>query len=136
MFEILEHTADIGFSARGDTLEELFQEAAAALVSVILDLDRIEPRVQYPLAASGDDRESLLVNFLSEVLYSVDGERIALRQFRIETLDETRIAARAFGEPIDPARHHSKLIVKGVTYHQLRIWRDAEGWAAEVFLDI
>ena len=136
MFEILEHTADIGFRARGATVEELFQEAAAALVSVILDAEQIEPRIGYPLAASGDDRESLLVNFLSEVLYLVDGERIAPRRFLIETLEDTCVAGLASGEPIDPARHRSKVIVKGVTYHQLRIWRDRDGWAAEVFLDI
>jgi len=136
MFEILEHTADIGFRVRAETLEELFQESARALVSVVLDPEDIEPRETRPVAASGEDRDSLLVNWLNEVLYYLDGARIALRDFHVESLAETRIAARASGEPIDPSRHRMKLIVKGVTYHQLRIWRDRGMWSAEVFLDI
>ena len=136
IFEILEHPADIGFRAFGGTLPELFENAAAALLSIRADPDEVEARQEVPIAADGADHESLLVNFLSEVLYLVDGKQIAFRRVRVDTLSETEIAATGLGEQHDPARHHVKLIVKAVTYHQLRIERTAHGWSATVYLDI
>ena len=136
MFEILEHTADIGFRARGCTPGELFESAAEALVGIAVELDDITERETYPLAAQGEDYESLLVNWLSEVLYWLDGNRVAMRRFQIREFSALRIIGEGFGEPCDPARHRAKLIVKGVTYHQLKIGQDPGGWWAEVFLDI
>ena len=135
-FEILEHTADIGFQARGGTLAELFETSAEAMASIALELDDISPRLEYPLRAAGADDESLLVNWLNEVLYWMDGERLAFRRFRVEDLALGRIRGVGIGEPRDPVRHRAKLIVKGVTYHQLQIAQTPEGWQAEVYLDI
>ena len=136
MFEILEHTADIGFRARAGSLSKLFETAAEAMVSIAVELDDISPRGEYPLAASGSDYESLLVNWLSEVLYWMDGERVAFRHFRVGDISPTRVSGVAMGEPWDRARHRAKLIVKAVTYHQLKVVQTPEGWCAEVYLDI
>jgi SHS2 domain-containing protein len=135
-FEILEHTADIGFRAWGATREEMFANAALALESVAVQLDAVEEKFPYPIAAAGDDEESLLVNWLSEVLYYLDGRRVAMRRFQVEHLDAHRASGKAFGEPRDPVRHPAKLIVKGVTYHQLRITKEGGRWCAQVFVDI
>lgn len=136
MFEILEHTADIGFRARGSTLAELFQSAAEALVSIAIEVDEVSPKQPYPLAAAGEDLESLLVNWLSEVLFWLDGRHIAMRRFEVRELTPRRVTGHALGEPRNPERHRAKLVVKGVTYHQLRVWEDEHGWWAEVYLDI
>jgi SHS2 domain-containing protein len=136
MFEILEHTADIGFRARGSTPAGMFESAAEALVSIAMEVDDVSPQRPYPLAAAGDDMESLLVNWLSEVLFWLDGRHIAMRRFEVHELTPNRITGLAFGEPRNPERHRAKLVVKGVTYHQLRIRQDENGWSAEVFLDI
>lgn len=136
MFEILEHTADIGFRASAATERGMFEEAARALVSIAIELDDIQPRQPYPIAASGDDAESLLVGWLNEVLYYLDGERIALCRFEIAGLEHGSITGQAWGEPRDPERQRAKLVVKGVTYHQLSIRRQHGDWTCEVFLDI
>ena len=136
MFEILEHTADIGFRATAATLPELFEAAAEALVAIVLNPSEISPRETIELAAQGESNESLLVNWLSEVLYWLDGERFAVCGFKIYELGRGRIAGGAKGEPRDAARHQPRLIVKGVTYHQLKIEQTAEGWSSEVYLDV
>jgi SHS2 domain-containing protein len=136
MFEVLEHTADIGFRARGRTLAELFESAAEALVATALELEDVSPQQVYALAAEGEDLESLLVNWLSEVLYLLDGKHVAMRRFVVREITSSRVTAEALGEPRDAARHRAKLVLKGVTYHQLRIARDENGWWAEVYLDI
>jgi SHS2 domain-containing protein len=136
VFEILEHTADIGLRAWGVTIEEAFESAATALAAIVVELDDVEPRLSYPIAASGEDDESLLVNWLGEALYYLDARRIVLRRFQIDRFGEGRVAGRAWGEPRDPARHRPKVIVKGVTYHQLKIERRPDGCQVRVFLDI
>lgn len=135
-FEILEHPADIGFRAYAASLPQLFAECAHALISLILDSSDIEPRQQLTLGVEGQDYESLLVNWLNEVLYSTDSQRLALGRFDITVLDETHLECTAFGEQRDPRKHPAKLIVKAVTYHQLRITHTVENWTADVYVDV
>jgi SHS2 domain-containing protein len=136
MFEILEHTADIGFRARARTLPELMETAALALESIALETSTIEPSHEYPLEATGEDAEALLVNWLSEVLYWIDGEQLAFHHFTVREITAGRVAGCGVGERRDPERHPAKLIVKAVTYHQLRLAETPQGWEAEVYLDI
>jgi tRNA nucleotidyltransferase (CCA-adding enzyme) len=135
-FEYLDHPADIGFRAYGRSLPGLFESCAHALVSLILDASHIDPLEQIVITAEGIDQESLLVNFLNEVLYYIDGKRLAFARFTVSTLDENYINCIALGEPRDRERHPGKLIVKAVTYHQLRLARQDDHYIAEVYVDI
>ncbi len=135
-FELLEHPADIGFRAFGGTAADLFANAAVALLSIAAVLDNATPRERYELAAEGADYESLLVAWLSEVLYLYDGRGIAAREFRVGSITPHAISATALGEPRDPERHPARLVVKAVTWHQLKVEETPQGWVAEVYLDI
>jgi len=135
-FELLDHPADIGFRAHGATVEELFANCARALVFIILDPSNIQAGQNVFLSAEGIDYESLLVNWLNEVLYYVDGKRIALGAFDISELTETRIECIATGEPRDLQKHPPRLVVKAVTYHQLKVQRLEDGLIAEVYVDV
>ena len=134
--EVLEHPADIGFRAFGDTLPELFANSAVALLSIAGDPAAAQPREEYRLSVESGDRESLMVDWLSEVLYWFDGKSIAFREFRVNAFREDAIEATGLGEPRDPGRHRTQLIVKAVTYHQLKIEQRDGHWIAEVYLDI
>jgi SHS2 domain-containing protein len=135
-FDVLEHPADIGFRAFGDSLAELFSNAALAMLSIAGDPEAAEPRFEYRIAVESGDRESLMVDWLSEVLYWFDGKRIAFHEFAITTLADSAIQAVGRGEPRDHERHRAKLIVKAVTYHQLKVEQRGGQWVAEVYLDI
>jgi SHS2 domain-containing protein len=135
-FELLEHPADIGFRARGTTLEELFSNCARALVSIILDPSAILPIESISISGVGGDLASLLVNWLNEVLFHVDGRRLALAEFAIAHVTETHVECIARGEPRDRERHPSRVTVKAVTYHQLKVEQTADGWVADVYVDI
>jgi len=134
-FEVLEHTADIGFRASGATFEQMLESASQALVATILEIESVQEAEPYPIAAKGEDRESLLVNWLNEVLYYVDGQQIAFRRFDVKACGEWHASGVGWGEPRTVA-HPAKLIVKGVTYHQLSVVADERGWQCTVFLDI
>jgi SHS2 domain-containing protein len=135
-FEFLDHPADIGFRARGNTLERLFANCAHALIAIILDPADIHGSEQTILTAEGSDRESLLVNWLNEVLYYVDTKRLAFESFAVEFPSLEQVRATARFEMRDPVRHPVRLSVKAVTYHQLRVSSVEDGWVAEVYVDV
>jgi SHS2 domain-containing protein len=134
--EILEHPADVGISAHGETLQEAFEEAARGLMAVILDPATIHPTTARTVSVTASDHEQLLVRWLSEVLYLYDGRRFPCAEFSIHELGPTWLVATVRGEELDTSRHQTRLDVKAVTYHQLEV-REAPGRAVvRVFLDI
>ena len=134
--ELLEHPADIGFRAFGDSLEELFANSALAMLSIAGDPEAVQPCELYPFAVKSGDMDSLMVDWLSEVLYWFDGKRIAFHEFRVTELRGNAIEAVGMGEPRDSQKHPAHLVIKAVTYHQLKIEQRAGVWIAEVYLDI
>jgi len=135
-FEFLDHPADIGFRARGSTPEHLFENCAHALIAIILDPAEIHGGEHMILTAEGSDRESLLVNWLNEVLYYVDTKRLAFESFAVEFPSPEQVRAIARFEMRDPLRHPVRLSVKAVTYHQLRVSSVEGEWIAEVYVDV
>ena len=135
-FRILEHTADIGFEAFGATRQEVFANAACALTHLMVDLEAIAPRMEIPLGIEASDMPSLLVNWLSDILYWFDAEGWLFRDFKFDRFTQRSLAAIARGEKFDRRRHQVKLLVKAVTYHQLDLRVAKEGWRAQVYVDI
>ena len=135
-FRILEHTADVGFEAFGMTRDQAFVNAARALFSLIVELDEIDSREEVNVRVQGVDPESILVNWLSELLFLFDAERWLFRDFEIESLQEHSLSALARGERFQKSRHRAKLLVKAITYHQLALEQTPAGWRAQVYVDI
>jgi SHS2 domain-containing protein len=135
-FRFLEHTADIGFEALGRTREEVFANAARALMQLVADTETLRMREAAEIRVEGSTPPDLLVNWLGEILYLHETERLLFRDFEIHRLDERSLNATARGEKFDPARHRIKLQIKAVTYHQLGIEETADGWRAQVYVDI
>ena len=135
-FRVLEHTADIGFEAFGRTREETFANAARALFSLVVDLSAIIPREEVTITTNGPEPEGLLVNWLSELLYLHDAEGWLFREFEFRRLEDDTVSSIARGEKFERSRHHLKLLVKAITYHQLTFERTPEGWRAQVYVDI
>lgn len=135
-FRILEHTADIGFEAFGATRAEVFANAGRALFHIIVDPAAVEPRDEVKILAQGANPAELLVNWLSELLYDHDAEGLLFRDFEVISISDNAIQAIARGEKFDPARHQLKLLVKAITYHQLALEKNADGWRAQVYVDI
>lgn len=135
-FEVLEHMADIGFRAWGNTPAELFENAAYAMMSIAAETETIVPRDEVAIEVMGEDYESLLVNWLSEVLYQFDADFFATSKFLVDKIGPTMLGGRLVGEVREPARHCWKLIVKGVTYHDIEFLERDGFWESRVFLDV
>lgn len=136
MYETFDHTADLGLRVRARDLDTLFAEAAQALFAAIVeDPGSVEPRERIDVRLTGDDREYLLFDWLKELLYRFDAQHWVFGRFEAH-VTETGLIGTAWGEPLDPARHELNHEVKAITYHGLRVEQTADGWLAEVIVDI
>ena len=140
-YEFLDHPADVGFTARGVTLEECFAAAAEALNDFGWEAKRAEPAEELDVRARAATLEDLLFSWLSDLLYLSDGEQWMFRSFEVSRVARSedghwRIDANARGEKYDEARHRARTCVKAVTYHQLSVKEAANGWEATVYIDV
>lgn len=135
-FEITDHTADVGIVVYGTNLRELFSNAASALFSLITDIESIEEKLERYVEIDSEDRDSLLVDWLNELIYLFDAEHMLFRRFDIASLSDKQLKASCYGESFDPSRHRIKLGVKAATYHMLNIAQDSDGYKVQVIFDV
>jgi SHS2 domain-containing protein len=135
-WELFEHQADVGLLVRGRDGAELFVEAGFALLSLLCDPATVEPRQRYELAGDAGSAEELLVDWLNDLVYLFEGERVVWCNIEVPLWQPTRYRAVLEGEPADPDRHELRGIVKAATYHGLSVDQDASGWTARVILDV
>ena len=136
MHETFDHTADLGLRVMAADLDTLFVEAARGLFSIIVaNLDHVQPVRTVEVRLAGEARDYLLFDWLSELLFVFETQRLVLADFAVHVGDNG-LTATARGEPLDPARHVLANEVKAVTYHGLTLDRTPAGWQADLILDI
>jgi SHS2 domain-containing protein len=135
-WEHFPHEADIGVRGRGATLAEAFEQAALAMTAAITDPALVAERALVELACEAPDEELLLVDWLNALVYEMATRKLLFSRFEVR-IDGRRLAARAWGEPADAARHQPAVEVKGATYTELRVARGADGgWLAQCVVDV
>ena len=134
-FEIINHTADVGIIAYGASISQTFANAAKALFNLITELDKVEEVVDRDIELAAPDQESLLVQWLNELIYLFDTQNIIFKRFEIIRLSNTELKAKSYGEKVDKSKHELKTGVKAATYHMLRIDK-GNGCKAQVLFDI
>ncbi len=134
-FEIIDHTADVGIRAYGASMNQAFANAARALFSLITELDDVAEVLHRDIELTASDEESLLVEWLNELIYLFDVENILFKRFDITQLNNTQLKARSYGEKVDNSKHKLKMGVKAATYHMLKLDKD-DGCKVQVLFDI
>jgi SHS2 domain-containing protein len=122
-YEQIDHTADLALRIYGRTLRELFANAAYAMFSQLADLEAIAPTVRREVSVEGIDHESLLVNWLNELLYLQDTHGEAYVTFEIRKLSRRRLQATVAGAQTTAFQ----TIIKAATYSDLSIIK-VRGW--------
>jgi len=136
-FELIDHTADVGVIAYGADLSQAFANAARALFSLITEPESVEETLSWDIELSASDEESLLVEWLNELIYLFDTENILFKRFEVTELGSGRLRARGYGEKVNSSRHQLRTGVKGATYHMLSVSQDEDsGYRVKVILDI
>ena len=132
-FEYLDHTADIGIKAYGQTLEECFENAALGMFTILFGGSEIKEVGEFEIRLEAPDLEQLLVDWLSELLYLHEADELAFCSCSVK-LEGAKLDARVKGEAFNPERHVVDTQIKAVTYHMLEV--DEEKGYVQVLFDI
>jgi SHS2 domain-containing protein len=135
-YELVDHTADIGVRLWGPTAEEVFEQAALALFSLVCDPLRTEDLQSVELELEAESMDLLLAAWLNELLYVFEARALVLTQFDILELGERSLRASVTGEPLDTSRHIMCGGVKAATLHELSLERRDDHWEGFVLLDV
>ena len=135
MFEILEHTADIGIIAYGTDSREAYANAARGMFSLITDPGDVEEVERREIEVEADDPEGLLVTWLNELIFLFDTDNLLIKRYDITQLSNTALKATVYGEKADSSRHTIIRGIKAATYHMLEIKKNG-GVRARVLFDI
>jgi SHS2 domain-containing protein len=134
-FEVIEHTADIGIIARGSDLPALFSNAASGMLSLLIEVDTLRPDTTREIRLEAVDMETLLVQWLNELLYIIYTEKLVLFKFDI-LIEENRLEAKCGGQKVDSKSHRFIREIKAATYHELRIVEKDDEYSAQIIFDI
>jgi len=135
-FRILSHTADLRIEVLGKTIEELFENAAIALSTILYKkFDELKTRPAGPsekIKIRSVNINALLVDFLSEILAKSEINR---RVYKVKSLKlkENELGAEIIGFPVDEFDED----IKAVTYTEVDIKQDEKGiWKTKIVMDI
>ncbi len=130
-FQEQPHTADWALDVWAPDLIGLLQQAAHGMYALMHTRLQAEPREAYRFEIAAPDRETLLVTFLSELLYFTQRDDVAFDRFDL-TCDGERLSVEVEGTPIESIAKE----IKAVTYHNLAVRETERGLEATIVFDV
>ena len=125
------HTADWAIKVWAENLSGLFEQAASGMYSLLELKLEDEPRLNETLRLESLDLESLLVKFLSELLYHMEDKRIAYDKLSVQ-IKALQLMAQLEGRLITSQNQE----IKAVTFHNLRIQHEGRKFEATIVFDV
>jgi SHS2 domain-containing protein len=130
-YEEIEHTADWALRAWAPDLETLFVQAAEGM-NHLAGMALVEgTRIKKRFELQAIDHESLLVEFLAELLYYSEIERLGFERFDL-TIGDDKLSAEVEGGPIAALKKE----IKAVTYYDLEIRENETGLEVDIVFDV
>jgi len=123
-FEYFDVTADIGFYAFGNNLNEAFENAGLAMFNIISNTDKIDANKTIEFEITSEDKVSLLYDYLEELLFYHEIEFMLFSEFEVQ-IDEIdnnyHLKAIICGEDINWDKHDRDCEIKAITFHQMEV---------------
>jgi SHS2 domain-containing protein len=123
-FRYLDHTADVGIQAFGETLGEAFENAALGMFDIITDPSKVGAQKDFEVTIEGEDLKALLHEWLDQLLILSQVNNMLFSSFKVDLRDIDGgfgLTGLVMGEPADPSRHVYKTEIKAVTRHMLEV---------------
>jgi tRNA nucleotidyltransferase (CCA-adding enzyme) len=135
-WEHFAHIADIGVRGVGSTVEEAFEQGAMALAAVTVELETVNPQDAVDIRCDASDVELLFADWLNALVFEGATRKMIFARFQVRITDG-HLEGTAWGEKIDRARHCPGVEVKGATYTELAVRKEAGGrWIAQCVVDV
>ncbi len=138
-FEFLDlTTSDVAFRAYGESLEEVFCNAAQAMFSIMFDLNMVPDNEQVEILIEAQTEEDLLYAWLSDLLFEAEVNGYFFSSFQIDKVwsENERFHCKGKGLGSEARQDLLQTLVKGVTYHQFSLKKEHDKYAATVVVDI
>ena len=133
-YKFLEHTEDVKFQAFGKNSEEVFENSALALKELICGKIKIKEEKNKIIKVKGKDFESLLYNFLEEIIYFVDAENFIISKVNNIKIKDFKLNAKISGDKVSNYNFNNE--VKAVTYNEMFVKEIKRKWTSQVVLDV
>jgi SHS2 domain-containing protein len=129
---------DAVIEAYGETLEEAFENAAKGLNDTMVDLKTVQPSREFTIAAEGHDLYSLLFDWLDKVMLLLVADGVVMSEFSVKIRRNNGyfLEGIAKGEKLNLDRHHYKVEIKAVTYHEMEISQEKGKSTVRFLLDL
>ena len=134
--ELFPHGADVGVRGIGPTRASAFEQAALALTLAVTDPTGISSQHAVEVTCEAPDDAFLLLDWLNSLIYEMAVRRLVFGRFAV-SIEGHRLHGRAWGEPVDRARHMPAVEPKGATLTALKVEaRDDGAWVAQCIVDV
>lgn len=120
-FKSIDHPSDVGIIAYGKDRQEIFENAAYGLFSLMADLGSVEVNETIKVKVEAEDLEELMVNWLNELIFIEETKKMICKEFKITNLTDKELSAEIGGAEIDPESQTLYHGIKAATYNQLQI---------------
>jgi SHS2 domain-containing protein len=136
-YQLIDHTADIGFEVRSRTLPGLFAESAYALFDLAYRLKAVGNEICVPVTVHSDSLESLMVQWLNELIFLLETGSCLFRRAEVSLQKGFSLEARLYGQAKDAVKYTPYRSIKAATYHHLVVEKNSSGqWISRVILDV
>ncbi len=135
-FHEIEHTADLAVEASANDLPQLFATSGESLFSLIVESKYIQARDAISVSAEGAGAEELLHAWLCELLALFNIQGFVGKSCVVEELAHDHVRGIVYGEKLDLSRHRFRTEIKGVTYHDFKVWEESGSWHARIVFDV
>jgi SHS2 domain-containing protein len=123
------------FQAFGKNMEEMFGNAALAMFHSMYE-GKVKEKRESKIKAKGKDFESLLYNFLEELLVLFDGEIFFLSRVKNLKIDERKFELEAEVIGDDASNYTINIDVKAITYHEMFVKKQKGKFVCQVVMDV
>ena len=123
-YEYFDVTADIGFKAYGNDLNEAFENAGFAIFNIISDTSNVDSNITKSFEITSEDEVSLLYDYLEELLFYHEVDFMLFCDFNVEIKwidDAFYLKAKIKGESINWDKHERKTEIKAITFHMMDV---------------
>lgn len=132
-WEELDHTADWALRIRGADISSLFKNAACGMASLVGGFHSpSSAEHRFSIHVEAHDWETLLVDWLTEVLYLIEDRHLVVTSTTITHIDEFALNAVVAGKTGDGFEKH----IKAATYSDLVIKPTPAGFEVVIVFDV
>jgi len=133
-FKYLDHTSEAKFQAFGKTIEEVFANSGLAMMNLMTKVDKVKAKEKITIKIESKKLESLLFDFLDELIFIVDTKLIFISEFKNMKIEDNVLTCIAFGDKIANCVKGGD--VKAPTYDEMLIEETDSGWMIQAVVDV